>query len=136
VSITLDDAAISALTTKVAAAAAGLVLLVALLAAGRGGTASLFGGGETAPSATATASIPPAMLALYHQAATTCPGLPWMVLAAVGTGEIPVSPGVRRPHALACCDHLGLPGLSKGGPERPASALSTDAQDGRRRSMG
>jgi len=52
--------------------------------------ASLLGGGDTAPSATATASIPLAMLALYQQATTTCPGLPWIVLAAIGTVEIPV----------------------------------------------
>jgi cell wall-associated NlpC family hydrolase len=44
------------------------------------------GGGPTA-SATATASIPPAMLALYQQAAQVCPGLPWTVLAAIGTVE-------------------------------------------------
>jgi cell wall-associated NlpC family hydrolase len=88
VSIALDDPASSALTTKVATAAAGLVLLVALLAAGAGaGIASLLGGGDTAPSATATASIPPAMLALYQQAAATCPGLPWTILAAIGTVE-------------------------------------------------
>ncbi|MGH9075514.1 MAG: NlpC/P60 family protein [Acidimicrobiales bacterium] len=87
-SIALDDAASSALASKVAAAAAGLVLLVAVLAAGAGaGIASLLGGGDAAPSATATASIPPAMLALYQQAATTCPGLPWTVLAAIGTVE-------------------------------------------------
>ncbi|HEY6474790.1 MAG TPA: bifunctional lytic transglycosylase/C40 family peptidase, partial [Acidimicrobiales bacterium] len=29
----------------------------------------------------------PAMLALYQQAAATCPGLPWTVLAAIGTVE-------------------------------------------------
>jgi len=87
-SIALDDQASSALTTKVATAAAGLVLLVALLAAGAGaGIASLLGGGDTAPSAMATASIPPAMLALYQQAAATCPGLPWTILAAIGTLE-------------------------------------------------
>ena len=40
-----------------------------------------------AATAAATASIPPAMLTLYQQAATTCPGLPWTVLAAIGTIE-------------------------------------------------
>ena len=88
-SIAFDDSATSGPATKLAAAAAGLVLLVALLAAGAGaGIASLLGGGGTAPSATATAAIPPAMLALYQEAATTtCPGLPWTVLAAIGTVE-------------------------------------------------
>ena len=87
-SIAFDESATSGPATKLAAAAAGLVLLVALLAAGAGaGVASLLGGGGTAPSATATSAIPPAMLALYQEAAATCPGLPWTVLAAIGTVE-------------------------------------------------
>ena len=87
-SIALDDSATSGPATKLTAAAAALVLLVALLAAGAGaGIASLLGGGAATPSATATSAIPPAMLALYQQAATTCPGLPWTVLAAIGTVE-------------------------------------------------
>ena len=49
---------------------------------------SLFGGdGSPAAMSAATSSIPPAMLALYSQAAATCPGLPWTVLAAIGTIE-------------------------------------------------
>jgi cell wall-associated NlpC family hydrolase len=88
VTIGLDAASSSGLGTKLAAGAGGLVLLVAVLAAGAGaGIASLLGGGDSAPSATATAQIPPAMLALYQEAATTCPGLPWTVLAAIGTVE-------------------------------------------------
>jgi cell wall-associated NlpC family hydrolase len=88
VSIALDDSANSGLATQLAAVAGGLCLLVALLGAGAGaGIASLLGGGAAAPSASATSSIPAAMLALYQQAATTCPGLPWTVLAAIGTVE-------------------------------------------------
>jgi cell wall-associated NlpC family hydrolase len=45
------------------------------------------GGGQPAASPAATAAIPPAMLALYQAAAVTCPGLPWTVLAAIGTVE-------------------------------------------------
>ncbi len=87
-SIALDDSAASGFATKAAAVAGGLVILVALLAAGAGaGIASLLGGGAATPSATATSSIPAAMLALYQQAAATCPGLPWTVLAAIGTVE-------------------------------------------------
>ncbi len=52
-----------------------------------GAAATVFGGGAPTATAAATASIPPAMLALYQQAATTCPGLPWTVLAAIGTIE-------------------------------------------------
>lgn len=39
------------------------------------------------PSPAATGRLPPQMLALYERAATTCPGLPWTVLAAIGTVE-------------------------------------------------
>jgi cell wall-associated NlpC family hydrolase len=38
-------------------------------------------------SADARANIPAAMLALYQAAAATCPGLPWTVVAAIGTVE-------------------------------------------------
>lgn len=73
---------------KVAAGVAGFVMLVLVVAAGAGaGFASLLGGGDAAPSAAATSQIPPAMLALYQSAAATCPGLPWTVLAAIGTVE-------------------------------------------------
>lgn len=45
-------------------------------------------------------AIPPAMLALYRQAAPACPGLPWSVLAAIGTVESSNGtsslPGVHR----------------------------------------
>ena len=82
------DTAPAGIGTKVAAGAAGLVLLVAILAAGAGaGVASLLGGGDSAPSDAATAQIPAAMLTLYEAAAATCPGLPWTVLAAIGTIE-------------------------------------------------
>jgi len=82
------DTAPAGIGTKVAAGAAGLVLLVGILAAGAGtGLASVLGGGDSPPSAAAATQIPPAMLALYEEAAATCPGLPWTVLAAVGTIE-------------------------------------------------
>lgn len=82
------DTSPAGIGTKVAAGAAGLVFLVAILAAGAGaGVASLLGGGDSAPSDAATAQIPPAMLTLYETAAATCPGLPWTVLAAIGTIE-------------------------------------------------
>jgi cell wall-associated NlpC family hydrolase len=50
---------------------------------------AFFGGlpGTPPASAQATSDIPAAMLALYQQAAGTCPGLPWTVLAAIGTVE-------------------------------------------------
>ena len=67
---------------------AATVCALAVLCAGAAGAgiASLLGGASP-PSATATGTIPAAMLTLYQQAALTCPGLPWTVLAAIGTIE-------------------------------------------------
>jgi hypothetical protein len=42
---------------------------------------------DGAPTATAAADIPAAYLAWYMDAARTCPGLPWSVLAGIGTVE-------------------------------------------------
>ena len=71
------------------------VLAASCAIAGLVGTAvvasalSVLGVGSEAPAASfaATSKIPPAMLALYQQAAATCPGLPWAILAAIGTVE-------------------------------------------------
>lgn len=67
---------------------AATVCVLAVLCAGAAGAgiASLLGGASP-PSPTATGTIPAAMLTLYQQAALTCPGLPWSVLAAIGTIE-------------------------------------------------
>ncbi len=67
---------------------AGLVGSVVLVAGAAGvGLLSLLSGGDVTPSASATAAIPTDMLVLYEQAATTCPGLPWTVLAGIGQVE-------------------------------------------------
>jgi cell wall-associated NlpC family hydrolase len=68
---------------------AGALVVAAVLVAGAAGAGigSLLLGGDVTPSATATTQIPPAMLALYQEAAASCPGLPWTVLAAIGTVE-------------------------------------------------
>jgi len=69
-----------------AASLIGLVVLVAGAAAGATGgilganVANLTVGG-------ATGALPTDYLALYRQAAATCSGLPWTVLAAIGTVE-------------------------------------------------
>ena len=44
-------------------------------------------GGAVGVSAVASSAIPAGMLSLYQEAAATCPGLPWTVLAAIGTVE-------------------------------------------------
>ena len=72
--------------------AAGLAVGLAVAVIGTAilaSAASLLGvgGGAPAASSTGTAQIPPAMLALYQQAAATCSGLPWTILAAIGTVE-------------------------------------------------
>ena len=62
-----------------------------LLAAAGVAATSVFGqaaiGSRLTPSARASADIPAAYLALYQEAAATCPGLPWTVLAAIGQVE-------------------------------------------------
>ena len=57
------------------------------------------------PGSVAQAAIPPAYLALYVGAARTCPGLPWTVLAGIGTVESDNGqsrlPGVESGHNYA-----------------------------------
>lgn len=70
-------------SAAIAGAVASVVLLgtlVAVVSAPAG----------TAPGAPATgprSAVPAAWVTLYQQAAATCPGLPWAVLAAIGTIE-------------------------------------------------
>ncbi len=87
------------LGATIALAAAGLLLLVVVLAAGAtAGLASALGlgagnnsglgvGSGPKPNAAVGRTIPADYLTLYQQAAATCPGLPWTVLAAIGTIE-------------------------------------------------
>jgi cell wall-associated NlpC family hydrolase len=86
---------------------AALVVGVVLVAAATGGVAAQFlgdpggsdGGVQSTPSATALGDIPPDYLLLYMQAARTCPGLDWTVLAGIGSVESDhgqsTLPGVR-----------------------------------------
>jgi cell wall-associated NlpC family hydrolase len=73
--------------------AAAIGVVSASVAGGGGGVAGGSGGaegggtGNGAPSAAAISEIPSAMLTLYREAAATCEGLPWTVLAAIGTVE-------------------------------------------------
>jgi hypothetical protein len=76
---------------KTAALAAGAIMVsVVLIAAGTGGAAlSLLTGdsGGSIPSAAAVDQIPPDYLLRYIDAAATCPGLDWTVLAGIGKVE-------------------------------------------------
>ncbi|MDE3206343.1 MAG: C40 family peptidase [Acidobacteriota bacterium] len=73
--------------------AAGGVILAAVLvaAAAAAGLASLAGqlilSADVTPSAQALANIPTGYLTTYQDAAATCPGLPWTVLAGIGQVE-------------------------------------------------
>jgi cell wall-associated NlpC family hydrolase len=79
------------------AVGAGLALLgVAIAGAAGAGIVAMLSGAEEAPATAASgvsgasgvsAGISPDMVALYQQAAGTCSGLPWTVLAAIGTVE-------------------------------------------------
>lgn len=92
---------------KIAATAMfAVVALIAIIAAAVSGVvAAIFGGGNSAassqPSPAALADIPGNYLTLYQQAAATCPGLDWSIVAAVGKIE---------------SDHgrLGAPGVHSG----------------------
>ena len=63
--------------------AAALVISVLVVVVGAAGSMT---SGATVGS-DATSAIPSAWRVLYQQAAATCPGLPWTVLAAIGTIE-------------------------------------------------
>lgn len=78
------------------ALAVGLVLSVVVAAAAAGvGLATLVGAGagstlvsaNATPSSEALSEIPTAYLAAFRDAAATCPGLPWSVLAGIGRVE-------------------------------------------------
>ncbi len=88
--IRVAQEAVASLGQKMAGVAENLTGSLALLDALAVGTA---------PSALALADIPADMLALYPRAAASCPGLPWSVLAAVGSVETSHGrvdlPGVR-----------------------------------------
>jgi peptidoglycan DL-endopeptidase CwlO len=73
----------------------GLLLLVGAAASSSQGSASVAGG----PGVQALSDIPPTYLTLYMDAAPTCSGLPWGVLAGIGKVESDhgqsTAPGVR-----------------------------------------
>ncbi|GAA2535777.1 NlpC/P60 family protein [Pseudonocardia sp. RS010] len=87
------------MSARIGAALLAVVVLlpILVLAAVQSAVTSMFG--ASSPSSNALADIPADYLALYRQAAPTCPGLDWSVLAAVGKvetdhGRSPL-PGVR-----------------------------------------
>ena len=101
----------SGLGRPLAAGTAGIAVLVLLVASVAGSALGGLLGGTgiaIAPSATAIGAIPASYLSLYQQAAATCEGLSWAVLAAIGTVE-------------SDSGHSNLPGVSAG--ENAAGAM-------------
>jgi len=96
-----------------AMATAPLALLLVVSVGASSGSAAAFAGG---PTALAKSDIPPPFLVLYMDAAQTCPGLPWAVLAGIGKVESDHgrsrAPGIRS-------------GSNKAGAEGPLQLLPT-----------
>jgi len=81
---------IKAIAAMFAAAAVFPLLIILLVTASPGPAAAKApapAGLSGAATAVARADIPPAWLIWYMDAAQTCPGLPWSVLAGIGTVE-------------------------------------------------
>lgn len=112
-----------------------------------GAALTVLGARSGAPAARSAvvSSIPAAMLALYQEAAATCPGLPWTVLAAIGTVESDngqsTLPGVHsganaagaegpmqfEPATFAAYATVGPGGASPPDPYDPVDAVYTAA---------
>jgi cell wall-associated NlpC family hydrolase len=96
--------AIIAAGTAIVAFPLLIILLVTARTAAPGAQASSMGLAG-APTALARADIPPGYLVWYMGAAQTCPGLPWSVLAGIGTVESDNgksdAPGVHSGHNFA-----------------------------------
>ncbi len=125
----------------------GLVSIVAVGSAGGSAGSGAGGtGGTTGPSgAGSQAAVPAAWLALYEKAAATCPGMPWTVLAAIGTVETgsgqSTAPGVRsgansagaegpmqfEPPTFAAYATVGPGGARPASPYDPIDAVYTAA---------
>ncbi|MGH9078565.1 MAG: hydrolase Nlp/P60, partial [Acidimicrobiales bacterium] len=128
----------------------GLILIVAVMAgSGAGSTATSPSGADSGDPGSGGiapgAAIPSGWAALYQQAATTCPGLSWSVLAAVGTVETGSgqsdAPGVRsgsnpagaegpmqfEPATFAAYATVGPDGAQPASPYDPVDAVYTAA---------
>jgi cell wall-associated NlpC family hydrolase len=83
--------ALAGVFAALVAALVGVVVVVTVVigggSAGSTGTATGGGSGPGGGGGTPEVAIPSAWLTLYQQAASTCPGLPWSVLASIGTVE-------------------------------------------------
>ncbi len=70
----------------IAGAVCTIAVVISIVAAAAAVASSIFGSGSQ-PSTAAISDIPSDYLALYEQAAATCPGLNWTILAAIGKIE-------------------------------------------------
>lgn len=78
---------ITAGTALLATPLAALFGVVVVVAGAGSGSAAAAGQAAFNPSNEAIADIPAPLITLYIEAATTCPGLPWQVLAGIGKVE-------------------------------------------------
>jgi cell wall-associated NlpC family hydrolase len=122
--------------------------LVAVVGSAAGGTGTADGSAAEPGSAggpSPAAAVPSAWVVLYRQAAATCPGLPWSVLAAIGTVESgsgqSTAPGVRtganfagaegpmqfEPSTFATYATVGPTGARPPSPYDPVDAVYTAA---------
>ncbi len=117
-----------------------LATLVGMISAPTGPAA---GGGTTGPGS--ESAVPAAWVDLYQEAARTCPGLPWAVLAAIGTIESDngrsTAPGVAsgsnaagaegpmqfEPATFAASATVGPGGAEPPSPYDPVDAVYTAA---------
>ena len=74
-------------TALLATPLAALFGVVVVVAGAGSGSAAAAGQAAFNPSEEAIADIPAALITLYIEAAATCPGLPWQVLAGIGKVE-------------------------------------------------
>jgi hypothetical protein len=73
--------------TRLVGVLCGLGLAAGMLGTAVVGSAMAMFGIGPAPTPTAIGGLPSKMLTLYQDAVASCPGLPWTVLAAIGTIE-------------------------------------------------
>ena len=143
---------VAAVVIGVVGLAVGLIVIAAaVLGQGTGGVAGASSGSEGAGGSPGSQgvqpgpAIPSAWVTLYQQAAANCPGLPWSVLAAVGTVETgsgqSSAPGVWsgangagaegpmqfEPATFAAYATLGPGGVQPPTPYDPADAVATAA---------
>jgi cell wall-associated NlpC family hydrolase len=138
---------VAAVVISVVGLAVGLIILAAAVLGqappGAAGAASGSDGSAGSPGVQPGQAIPSAWVVLYQKTASSCPGLPWSVLAAIGTVETASgqssAPGVWsgsnsagaegpmqfEPSTFAAYATVGPGGVQPPTPYDPADAVAT-----------